>query len=675
MEDPDTESEQSDQSSDGDESFADSLTEDVTRIRTEDLAENNLPAHSNGNYVEEKLETWDNYDAGYGDLPLDLRTRRGQEQGEAGTVTGEEVLEGRVRGGRAETKLATPPHLLTSPGSEKADFETKGEKIIESPQPFVSSSSFDSDSTKSFRDEGSPMSTKSSPQEAGSEESDGEQDAVSESLLQDLIISAMPTSSQDSLAPTPRPVWDTDTSNQTVLHEDTQGLRHTSANVSYDSNTSDDSGLQQCEELLEEEDEMVTYNVENSPLKQWRVSAGTAAAVDNNTNIINNNNNNDINRGTPRKEATFVLGDKINDAASEAARSCVKMRKSQSEQQLRAGEAEARRSDHRRSWTKSPRTSRLIPGVVIKELKLKPRSECKTPVKPVAENSDPVIDIKTEVPEVKQEVIEVPDVKVNILDKDVKMTSSVISNYDDTISKIEEPSAMVDICDLISVTEDGSQPRPSLDLDCLSLKSISHQLDSIRPPSLLDEVTVTSNTLIADKVVPAAAPPAATYLVEEEANTVDDVTDVFDEESTLTPRGGEEEELGLVPDLPLDSEHTTPTHSSSRATPPTVRKIRTEEREEDATSHLTYVIDNNTETSGYRSVSTDIIDVDARLTELMGEMYSWQVAEEELMEQEARQVRDQMFINILSIFTIFFRVYKYFSKFTNIFFKSYKYFS
>ena len=668
MEDPDTESEQSDQSSDGDESFADSLTEDVTRIRSEDLArkENNLPAHSNGNYVEEKLETWNNYDAGYGDLPLDLRTHRGQEQGEA--VTGEEVLEGRVRGGGAETKLATPPHLLTSPGSEKADFETMGEKIIESPQPFVSSSSFDSDSTKSFRDEGSPMSTKSSPKEAGSEESDGEQDAVSESLLQDLIISAMPTSSQDSLAPTPRPVWDTDNSNQTVLHEDTQALRHSSANVSYDSHTSDDSGLQQCEELLEE-DEMVTYTVENSPLKQWRVSAGTAATVDNNTNIINNNNNNDINRGTPRKEATFVLGgagDKINDAGDEAAQSCVKMRKSQSEQQLRAGEAEARRSDHRRSWTKSPRTSRLIPGVVIKELKLKPRSECKTPVKPAAENSDPVVDIKTEVPEVKQEVNEVPYVKVNILDKDVKMTSSVISNYDDTISKIEEPSAMVDICSLMSVTEDGSKPRPSLELDCLSLKSISHQLDSILPPSLLDEVTLASNTLIADQVVPAAAPPAATYLLEDEANTADDVTDVFEEESTLTPRGGEEEELGLVPDLPLDSEHTTPTRSSSRATPPTVRRIRSQEREEDATSHLTYVISNNTETSGYRSVSTDIIDVDARLTELMGEMYSWQVAEEELMEQEACQVRNQMFTNILSIFTnifqslqIFSRVYKY----------------
>ena len=116
MEDPDTESEQSDLSSDGDESFADSLTEDVTRIRTEDpaLKENNLPAHSNGNYVEEKLETWNNYDAGYGDLPLDLRTHRGQEQLEAGTVTGEEVLEVRVRGGGAETKLATPPHLLTA---------------------------------------------------------------------------------------------------------------------------------------------------------------------------------------------------------------------------------------------------------------------------------------------------------------------------------------------------------------------------------------------------------------------------------------------------------------------------------------------------------------------------------------------------------------------------------
>ena len=81
----------------------------------------------------------------------------------------------------------------------------------------------------------------------------------------------------------------------------------------------------------------------------------------------------------------------------------------------------------------------------------------------------------------------------------------------------------------------------------------------------MDEITLNSKTLKADNN------PAATYVIDEEdANTVDDVTDVFDEESTLTPRG--DEDLCDVPDLPLDSVNTTPTRSSGRSTPATVRK-------------------------------------------------------------------------------------------------------
>ena len=192
--------------------------------------------------------------------------------------------------------------------------------------------------------------------------------------------------------------------------------------------------------------------------------------------------------------------------------------------------------------------------------------------------------------------------------------------------------------------------KPSLDgyinkLESLSLVSISHHLDSIRPPTLLDEITMTSHTLKADTDVKEQN--GATYLVEEEeANTVDDVTDVFDEESTLTPRG--DDDIGDVPELPLDSVHTTPTHSSSVTTPDTVRKIKSvvKERDDDTTSHLTYVIDND-DTSGYRSISTDIIDVDERLQRLVGEMYSWQMGPEEedsmeMIETEARMMLETL---------------------------------
>ena len=40
----------------------------------------------------------------------------------------------------------------------------------------------------------------------------------------------------------------------------------------------------------------------------------------------------------------------------------------------------------------------------------------------------------------------------NVMEKDLKMTSSVISNFDETISQIEEPSAMHDINTSVSLS-------------------------------------------------------------------------------------------------------------------------------------------------------------------------------------------------------------------------------
>ena len=671
------ESSQSGQSSeDEEESFLDSLSVDnVTKVEPENFIGNKLPPHTNGNYLAgrpDSLDTWDNNNL---ESPLDLRTKKIDS---IEMVTKEDVHEMTVIGECIETKLDTPPESLFD--EEKASFETMGEKFVESPPPFIiSSSSFDSDSTKSFQEEGSPMSVQSSSAKEASDESEDDDNDVSEALLKDLISSAMP--SADTLAPTPRSVWDSDNSNRTVIqHQEELRSQEGCVNVSFQSSDVSELELdcfQHCEDLHEDatvpvlddleendDDHMVRYNVENSPAQFARDTPHDTRG----SNVISSNVNiNNNNKATPRKEATFVLDEavEINDAANDQMKlkninctiasgpdslsnnaASVRMRKSRSEHSIkRESQSEAAKRDYRRSWStnKSPRTSRLIPGVVIKELKLLPRSESKTPAK---ESED--IEMKVELPEdislskeeeIKKEEVEV---KIDIFSKDIKMTSSVISHYEDTISQIEEPSAMVDSVSLAV--------KPSLDgyinkLESLSLVSISHHLDSIRPPTLLDEITMNSHTLKADTDVKEQN--GATYLVEEEeANTVDDVTDVFDEESTLTPRCADD--IGDVPELPLDSVHTTPTHSSSVTTPDTVRKIKTDvkERDDDTTSHLTYVIDND-DTSGYRSISTDIIDVDERLQRLVGEMYSWQMAPEEedsmeMIETEARMMLETL---------------------------------
>ena len=424
-------------------------------------------------------------------------------------------------------------------------------------------------------------------------------------------------------------------------------------------------------------------------LKEEKVTSGDAEITydDNITNINNN-------KVTLKKEATFVVDEegKINDvfdindartklkshtsSTSPAGNGLVKIRKSKSEHQLADSNSDEIKKNYRRSWSKSPRSSRLIPGVVIKELKLKPKSECSTPVKSetlIEDESKKVnVILKENFEEVKlmkeeplvvcnenasENVVNNVNIRENImsnedfLGKSIRMTSSVISNYDDTISKIEEPSAMEEInnCSeaVTDLVQSANDERKIFLISDLSLRSISHQLDSIRPPTIMDEITITSKTLKADNN------PAATYVIDEEdANTVDDVTDVFDEESTLTPRG--DEDLCDIPDLPLDSVHTTPSRSSGMATPDTVRKMKKDdiceknkEMEDDTTSQLTFIIDNQqsvNETSGYRSMTTDIVDVDERLNEIVGgSLYKWHIEEEmDMIELEAKMMLDTL---------------------------------
>ena len=563
----------------------------VTEVKVDNITENNLPAHTNGNYLSRKVENMNLLNQS--ELPLDLSKKP------AGlSETESHCLE--VIGPADSHKLETRPDTYSE---EKASFETKGEK------DGGSLCSMDTDTTQSWCEEGSPVSVKSHKEDS---ESDLDND-VSESLLHDLISSAMPQverTDQTLPLPTPRSVWD--------CQESSPDLTVISQSGRHDTSRCDNDGL-------------ISYSVEHSPSSIRQNSPVRVNESLENINTINNNNSETpssrsgdtpvINR---KKEGTFIL-DRQSPGAS------VLMRKSQSEHQLgRSSQAsQENKKENRRSWSKSPRSSRLIPGVVIKELKLKPR----TPEKNVSplKSEDDKADRELVTPKVeKQEentsvgLVEMPE---------LKMTSSVISNYDDTISQIEEPSAMGSINDCVSLSSHTKEDNVLADCD-LSKASISQRLDSICPPTLMNEITANSVTLVADKKPNVVG---ATFTVEDESNTVDDVTDVFDEESTLTPR--ETDDLCEVPELPLDSVNTTPTHTaSSRTTPDTVRKMTADKKEEDTTSRLTYIVDcgEESETTGYRSLSTDIVDVDERLRELVADLDQWAEEDEKMAERESK---------------------------------------
>ena len=602
----------------------------VTEVRVDNTTVNNLPAHNNGNFLTRRLE---NINLLHQSEPLDLSKKRP-------VVSQAETHCVKVRGEAGSDKVNTRPDL---PCEEKAILETKGEK------DGGSLSSMDTDTTQSWFEEGSPVSTKSSK-----EDSESELDPdMSESLLKDLIISAMPQSERTDQAiplPTPRSVWDSSSQDLTFL--------------SQQDNETGETG---------ETDGVISYNVEDSP---YNLSENTAlvnesleilnTTLQENINIINNNNNTETRpvRPEPRKEGTFVLDEKQSSSDPNVTKvsPSVTMRKSQSEHHQLGRAPPDTKQENRRSWCrpgeKSPRNSRLIPGVVIKELKLKPRNSHSRNTEKTASprKQEEVSDVPMEPDhqphqqaEAEQESVSTNLVKVDVVEnKEVrtemtvevadllKMTSSVISNYDDTISQIEEPSAMGNINDSVSVSSHLGSRLNNILRDC----DLSQKLESISPPTLMNEITANSVTLIADK--PPAPGPGATFTVEEEANTVDDVTDVFDEESTLTPR--EHEDLCEVPELPLDSLNTTPTHStSSRTTPVTVRKLKEEqnlveqEKEEDTTSRLTYILEcgQDSETTGYRSLSTDPVDVDERLRELVADLNQWAEEDEKMTEIEA----------------------------------------
>ena len=126
--------------------------------------------------------------------------------------------------------------------------------------------------------------------------------------------------------------------------------------------------------------------------------------------------------------------------------------------------------------------------------------------------------------------------------------------------------------------------------------SVCQQLESVAAPTVMEDLTLTQGT-----VTLKPAPAAATYTVDDGADTIADVTDAFDEESmveqTLTA-GKDADDIADIPDLPRDSKGNTPAQSggesSVETTPLSKRKMSPKERRQvDKDRYLTFTKSNS----------------------------------------------------------------------------------
>ena len=119
-----------------------------------------------------------------------------------------------------------------------------------------------------------------------------------------------------------------------------------------------------------------------------------------------------------------------------------------------------------------------------------------------------------------------------------------------------------------------------------AVDSVSHQLESIAAPTMMEDLTLTQDTVT---LQPAPAP--ATYTVEnnEECNdTINDVTECFDEDQVTLTGGSEAVDSADIPELPRDSSNTTPA-SSLENTPTARRKVSPKEkRQTERERYLTF---------------------------------------------------------------------------------------
>ena len=133
-------------------------------------------------------------------------------------------------------------------------------------------------------------------------------------------------------------------------------------------------------------------------------------------------------------------------------------------------------------------------------------------------------------------------------------------------------------------------------LEAADTGSVSQQLESVAAPTLVeDTATLTLQP----------APGAATYTVDDGADTIADVTDAFDDESVVEQTlmaGRDAEDFGDIPELPRDSRGATPAQSGGESsvenTPLPQRRLSPKERRQvDRDRYRTYTKSNSSSPS------------------------------------------------------------------------------
>ena len=133
-------------------------------------------------------------------------------------------------------------------------------------------------------------------------------------------------------------------------------------------------------------------------------------------------------------------------------------------------------------------------------------------------------------------------------------------------------------------------------LETVDTGSVSQQLESVAAPTLVeDTATLTLQP----------APGAATYTVDDGADTIADVTDAFDDESVVEQTlmaGRDAEDFGDIPELPRDSRGATPAQSGGESsvenTPLPQRRLSPKERRQvDRDRYRTYTKSNSSSPS------------------------------------------------------------------------------
>ena len=153
--------------------------------------------------------------------------------------------------------------------------------------------------------------------------------------------------------------------------------------------------------------------------------------------------------------------------------------------------------------------------------------------------------------------------------------SCSLSSCQSNLDNIQPPTIMDDmdnsILSIASISSEVAEPP-----DVMAEPSVADAtaLEDIVPPSAMEEVSgcMTTHTLVADP--PPVESDGQTYTIQPDGgdhdqSTCQDITDVFDKESTLTL--GSEHDADEAPELPRDSRHSTPA-SSRESTPRSRRK-------------------------------------------------------------------------------------------------------